>query len=284
MNELITVLIPAYNHERYVQDTIKSIINQTYPNIELIIINDGSTDSTWEKIAELEDECKKRFKSFHAVNKENGGIISSLNIGISMTTADYMYLIASDDMAKPQAIEKLYTIISKDPEIGLTVGDNEFIDEHGNRIYWDEKQNSVYDIQQASYTTFGQHLNAARDDFGTYSALFLDFNHIPNGYIIRTKAILDVGGYKEGMLEDYYMNLQIAKRYKMKYIDEILFSYRWHSANTVKKSDFISGIFRNTLKAEAFYAFFHCKKCRKRAFQMIRRSIKALFGFKRDQL
>ena len=54
---LVSVLIPAYDHEKYVQETIKSIINQTYQNIELIIVDDGSKDSTWQKIQEMREEC-----------------------------------------------------------------------------------------------------------------------------------------------------------------------------------------------------------------------------------
>ena len=59
--QLVSVIIPAYNHERFVQQTIRSIIGQSYKNIELIIIDDGSTDSTWLKINELKKECEERF-------------------------------------------------------------------------------------------------------------------------------------------------------------------------------------------------------------------------------
>ena len=59
---LVSVIIPAYNHEKYVQETIKSIINQTYQNIELIVIDDGSKDSTWQKILEMKDKCGRRFE------------------------------------------------------------------------------------------------------------------------------------------------------------------------------------------------------------------------------
>ena len=63
MEKPVSVIIPAYNHQNYVQDTIKSIINQTYQNIELIIIDDGSTDRTWQKILEMKADCEKHFKN-----------------------------------------------------------------------------------------------------------------------------------------------------------------------------------------------------------------------------
>ena len=60
MSELVSVLIPAFNHEKYIQEAIISVINQSYENIELIVIDDGSADSTWNKIQELKLECEKR--------------------------------------------------------------------------------------------------------------------------------------------------------------------------------------------------------------------------------
>lgn len=71
MSKLVSVLIPAYNHEKYVQGAIKSIINQTYQNIELIIVDDGSKGSTWQKIQELKEECEKRFVRVHFETKQN---------------------------------------------------------------------------------------------------------------------------------------------------------------------------------------------------------------------
>ena len=76
---LVSVLIPAYNHEQYVQLTIRSIIEQTYQNIELIVIDDGSKDSTWEKISELKSECEKRFRRVDFSTQENSGTCKTLN-------------------------------------------------------------------------------------------------------------------------------------------------------------------------------------------------------------
>ena len=60
-NPLVSVIIPVYNHEKYVQETIKSIINQTYKNIELLMLDDGSKDNSFAKTLELKEECEKRF-------------------------------------------------------------------------------------------------------------------------------------------------------------------------------------------------------------------------------
>ena len=70
---LVSIVIPAYNHEKYIKETIKSLINQTYENLELIVIDDGSTDSTFEKLQELKQECEERFVRVVFQKKENEG-------------------------------------------------------------------------------------------------------------------------------------------------------------------------------------------------------------------
>ena len=113
MEKPVSVIIPAYNHQKYVQDTIKSIINQTYQNIELIIIDDGSTDRTWQKILEMKADCEKHFKNAHFETKENEGTTRTLKKLLSLANGEYVYIIASDDIIKPSAIEKQVDFLNK---------------------------------------------------------------------------------------------------------------------------------------------------------------------------
>ncbi len=241
-NPLISVVIPAYNHENYVQGAIRSVIAQTYQNLELIVVDDGSHDNTWTKIQEMADACKSRFSNVILIRKENGGIISSLNLAIERMSGEYVYTMASDDLAKPDAIETLYDFAHKNPEYGMVVGDDDIIDSDGARTYWDIDRNCV-PADQAVYKTFGEYLKKMRpeidfntDDFGTYPSL-LRGNYVPNGYLIRTDLLRQIGGYRPGMLEDWHMAMQLAKITKIKYIDRVLFSYRWHETNTIKQID-----------------------------------------------
>ena len=148
--KLVSVIIASYNHEKYIQDTIKSIIGQTYQNIELIIIDDGSKDTTFEKILELKEECEKRFARVDFEKQENIGCALTISKLIKKAKGDYVYMIASDDLAKPDAIELEADFLNKNPEYGLVVGDDEIIDSEGNRCYWDEKRNNVYDVGQCA--------------------------------------------------------------------------------------------------------------------------------------
>ena len=183
--DLVSVLVPAYNHEKYVQDTINSIIAQTYKNIELIVLDDGSKDSTWQKIEEMKDKCEERFVRVHFETKENEGTCKTLNKLISLAQGEFIYLIASDDLAKPQAIEKEVVFLSKHNDYGLVVGDNEIIDSDSKRCYWDEKKNNVYKQNEATYKTFVDFLSLKNPyfynkSFGSYSTLYIR-NYIPNG-------------------------------------------------------------------------------------------------------
>ena len=72
-NPLVSVIIPVYNHERYVQTAIKSIIDQTYQNIQLLVIDDGSKDSSYQKVMEIKEECEKRFPKTYFETKPNVG-------------------------------------------------------------------------------------------------------------------------------------------------------------------------------------------------------------------
>lgn len=240
---LVSVLIPAYNHENYVQETIKSIINQTYKNIELIIVDDGSKDFTWQKIQELKEVCEARFARVHFETKQNEGTCNTMNKLLSYAQGEFIYLIASDDVAKPQAIEKEATFLVKNPDYALCVGDNEFIDADGKICYQNKDRDIVYDKESAKFKSFSEflktraHFDLKSNKFGRYDTLFRE-NHVPNGYLIR-KSIFEKIGYftKEAPLEDWWLMLQTSKYAKLKYLDEVLFSYRWHNANTIKQAD-----------------------------------------------
>ena len=255
---LVSVLTAAYNHENYVQDTIKSIIEQTYDNIELIIIDDGSKDSTWQKICELKKECENRFVNIHFETKENEGTCETLNKLLSFARGKYVYMIASDDMSKPTAIETLVKYLENKPDYALVTGNSEIIDFEGKICYWTKNREIVYNKEDASYLTFGEYFENARniklssDRFGSYDLLY-QYNHVPNGYLIRREIFDKTGPYtKEAPLEDIWLFRQIAKYAKMKYLPEILFSYRWHDSNTVKSKDYFKNIIQKTRDYEDF--------------------------------
>ena len=249
---LVSVIFPAYNHEKYVQETIKSVIYQTYENIELLILDDGSPDSTWQKIQEMKEECEKRFTRVVFETRENGGVCSALNRLYELAQGEYILQTASDDLLKPKLVEKEIDFLINNPDYVLCTCDDEIIDSDSKKCYWDEERNNIYDVSKAVYKTFGDYLKQSRPEFdfnsekyGMYSSLYCG-NHITNGWIIKRDIWNKVGPYPEGVLEDWWLMLQLSKYGKFKYIDEVLYSYRWHNNNVIRDSIKIKGA---TLKA-----------------------------------
>lgn len=245
---LVSAYISAYNHEKYIEEAVRGLINQTYENMELIVLDDGSTDATYQKLLKLKPACEKRFKRVVMETHENIGLAENLNRIISLAQGKFFFGVASDDIAKPQAVEVLENFLSKNPEYVFAIGDNEIIDGHSRRIGWDKKRNAV-PLEHALYRTFGEMLQKTNSDldfhserFGTYQT-FVSRNYIPNGGLARLDAIKKAGGYtKEAPLEDWYMMLQLSKIGKMKYFDDILLSYRWHGDNTVTHKEIMRKI------------------------------------------
>jgi len=117
-NPLVTVLIPAYNEHVGIEKTVRSVLRNTYKNLEVIVINDGSTDNTSEIVNKLLKIYKKRLS---LIDKKNGGKASALNAGILQSNGDVILTIDADSYIYPDAIEYLVHALS-DPNIDCAVG------------------------------------------------------------------------------------------------------------------------------------------------------------------
>jgi glycosyltransferase involved in cell wall biosynthesis len=126
---LVSVLIPVYNVERYVKEAIESIQKQTYKNIEIIVVDDGSTDSTFNIVADLakRDGRIKLYK-----NEKNLRIVRTLNRAVSLASGEYIVRMDGDDISMPERIEVLLRFIIKNPEFSLVGSAYLGIDENGS--------------------------------------------------------------------------------------------------------------------------------------------------------
>lgn len=241
-DSLVSVLVPAYNHERWVSECLASVAAQTHPDLELLVANDGSTDGTHDAIEAFLAMNAGRFTRVVYLNRPNRGLATTLNELLSHARGRFLFLIASDDRAKPQAVETLHAVLARRPRYALAVGDNEIIDAGGRRVYWDAERRNVDEPGPDGFRTWGEFLKSARParDFrprryGHVEALERN-NYIPNGKLYRRSAVLKVGGWRPGTLEDWDLNFRLARRYRFTYVDTVLFSYRWHDTNTIKDS------------------------------------------------
>ncbi len=136
-NELISIIIPVYNTEDYLDKCLKSIINQTYKNIEIIIIDDGSNDNS-KKIIDQYMDKDYRIKYYY---QNNSGVAIARNLGIDKSNGNYIAFIDSDDYIDLKFIEKMYATI-KDDDIFAICGTIDVL-ENGDKIYNKINQNLI---------------------------------------------------------------------------------------------------------------------------------------------
>lgn len=116
MDEKISIIVPVYNVEGYLEECINSLIHQTYLNIDIILIDDGSSDSS----GEICDKYKKIDNRIQVVHKKNGGVSSARNAGLSLVNTKYISFVDPDDYVSEQFIEKLYnSLIENSADIAV---------------------------------------------------------------------------------------------------------------------------------------------------------------------
>ena len=114
--ELISVIVPVFNVEKYLERCVETIVNQTYKNLEIILVNDGSTDNS----GELCDELAKKDNRIKVVHKENGGLSDARNTGERESTGEYIIFIDSDDYIHHEMLNTLYTqIVEKNADVSI---------------------------------------------------------------------------------------------------------------------------------------------------------------------
>lgn len=124
---LVSVIIPVYNVEKFVKKSILSVINQTYQNVEIVVVNDGSTDNSGKICHELE----KKDNRVKVYDKENGGLSSARNYGLAHANGEYIMFLDSDDMLTLNAVETLLTFIQKS-KADMCIGKGITINESDN--------------------------------------------------------------------------------------------------------------------------------------------------------
>ena len=139
--ELVSIIIPIYNVEKYVHRCVDSVINQTYRNLEIILVDDGSPDDC----GKICDEYAKKDNRIKAIHKENGGLSDARNYGIESATGEWLFFLDSDDWIHPQTIEKLYdAAIKNDVSVSIcnysqTEEESPAVDIYKNAELWTPK-------------------------------------------------------------------------------------------------------------------------------------------------
>lgn len=213
LNEGVSVILPVYNGERFIEEAISSILTQTHSNLELIIINDGSTDRTLDLIVDNFDD--ERLKVF---TTENQGIVGALNFGIEKARYQYIVRMDADDVSLPTRIEC---------QLSYMIDNN--LDVVGCNIYTiNEKGNSVGSVDYPESNN------------KILSALPF-FNPICHPSVIIRKSLFDKeGGYLQGFegAEDFELWCRLSKNYLFGNCQNYLLKYRLTSGSLSRTSFF----------------------------------------------
>jgi len=209
VNPKVSVLMPAYNAEKYVGEAIKSILNQTFRDFEFIIIDDCSTDKTWEIIQE---HAKKDNRIIIFKNEKNLKLSLSLNKGINFCNSKYVARMDADDWSYPDRLEKQFNFMENNPEIGISGGAMNVCDELLNI-----KSTRRYNLSDIEI----------RKKIFRYSP----FSHPL--VIFKREVFNKVGSYDTNFnpAEDYELYFRVGEFYKFGNLEDILLKYR-----VVKKS------------------------------------------------
>lgn len=227
---LVSIVIPCYNHEHFVQDCIQSVIDQTYQNIELIIIDDGSSDDSVTKIEEMLSLCKERFTKFEFRDRPNKGLSSTLNEAIDWCQGKYFSAIASDDLLLKDKVNIQVMLMEKNNEISALFGSVDYINENNEIKINNELKEDEYNFDRIIL-----------NDCSIYA---------PTQMMVL-QLLKEIGGYDPSIkVEDWYMWLKMAEKGKVYCISNKLAIYRIHSGNSTRNTKMI---YDNNMKTLSLY-------------------------------
>jgi glycosyltransferase involved in cell wall biosynthesis len=203
----ITALIPTYNSDRYICDTVESVLAQTYPVHEVIVVDDGSTDRTQEVLARYGDRIRY-------IRQRNAGPPVARNTGLAIATGDWIALLDSDDLWVPKKLERQMDYVRQRPLCGLVYTDMKTFDETGI-------------IEESVKISRNLHLPSG----AIFREMFAETLFQTSAVLIRKSCLDTVGGFDTDlrMGDDYELFLRISRHYELGYVDEPLVLYRQHA-------------------------------------------------------
>jgi glycosyltransferase involved in cell wall biosynthesis len=201
-NPKVTVLMPAYNAGKYIGEAIASVLEQSFTDFELLIINDGSTDDTEKIIRSFKDP------RIVLMSQENKGVSAALNLGLSYARANYIARFDADDICLPNRLKVQYEFITTYPEYSIIGSAVEYMDADGHYIFTHHPEGHLNEeIQQLKYT-------------------ICPFIH--SSVFYKKDAVVNNGGYNEHAYtyEDHFLWVNILKNEKACNLSQALIKVR----------------------------------------------------------
>lgn len=200
--QLVSIVIPTFNRDRYIVQTVASVVAQTYENWQLIIVDDGSTDNTRQVLDPF-----VRDQRISLVCQDNQGQAAARNNGLAQAQGELLCFLDSDDLWKPDKLTRQVRLMSENPDYDVVYGDRETIDEHGRLLHWQNMERHSGRITR----------ELLADNFVSFSTA-----------MIRTHRIRDIGGFDTRVRfgDDYDMWLRLSVDSRFLFVPEIFAAYR----------------------------------------------------------
>ncbi len=219
-NTTLSVILPNYNYAHYIGEAIKAILSQSFRPLEVIVVDDGSTD---DSVAVIEQYARRDPIVRLIRNNRNMGIVFSLNLGLEHASGNYIYSAAADDKVLPGFFEKSMNLLTQYPQAGLCCSDYFYLEEP-NGVFREKKF----------------HLSSKPHFFSPAEMVeLMRKRYFPIGgvtIVMKRAALLEIGGFdqKLGWQCDWFVDFTVGFRYGMCYIPETLATARLHpNANSL---------------------------------------------------
>ncbi|HEX7813547.1 glycosyltransferase [Dyella sp.] len=223
MMPLVSVLIPAFNHERFVTRCLDSVLEDPYPAKEIVIIDDGSTDGTAACIADWVARHEGEV-AIEYVSRPNKGIAATLNELAARAHGEFLRLGASDDYFLPGGLDALVRYLLTHPGKGAVIGDSIVIDQQGHKLH-DSGMCDLHGADKRLYVS----------DDGIRRAVISQWAVGGPVTLIRKSVLETVSRWSEGLrIDDWDMFLRLAARDAVGFVDVPVCAYRLHETNLSK--------------------------------------------------
>ena len=220
---LVSVAIPAYNHAAFIEACLESVCAQTYPELELVLIDDGSKDDTFERARRYLDVHGGCLRRIVLERQENQGVSATSNACFAACRGEWVHLLGSDDVLYPRKVERIQQAIAgwNCPELVLVHADVDIID-HEGRIH---ARQSAKSRPQAGI------------EHEAWRWIFMGKHYIFNPTLaLRRDAFLAIGGFDASLaLEDMDFWLRLSVHHAFGRVPEVLAGYRKHAGNTSRR-------------------------------------------------
>jgi glycosyltransferase involved in cell wall biosynthesis len=220
---VVSVVIPTHNGERTIGQTIESVLNQTLANFELIVVDDGSTDSTLAMLSQIADPRLK------VLSHPNEGVATSRNRGLAHASAEYVAFLDHDDLWTPDKLQAQYRALHENPRAAVAYSLVDCIDESGRYLHPGSRVTAQGDV---------------------YARLLLtDFLDTTSNPLIRRDALETVGGFDQSFAcaDDWDLLLRLASRYPFVCVPMVQVLYREHpdslSFDVARMEEAVLGVF-----------------------------------------